>query len=182
MSLPAQTGLRTRSIWLVVAVTALLSAALTLGLDRGVQALRSQPAASPTPSQVAPIVVVIETPEPEILPPVAGLDDQEQLFRQLQQQSAQHLGYTFVQKAERQISFALEGLMINDNAQADRELDAARASLDEAFRLLPEVLKPQIDTERLELGRIRADVETNPRGIDEDLRRMRDRLLSLIAP
>lgn len=182
MSLPAQTGQRGRSIWLVVAATALLSAGLTLGLDRGIQALRSQPVPSPTPGQVAPIVVVIETPEPEIPPPVAGLDDQAQLFRQLQQQSAQHLGYTFVQKAERQISFAIDALMSNDNAQADRELDAARLSLNEAFRLLPEALKPQIDTERLELGRIRADVGMNPRGIDEDLRLMRDRLLSLIAP
>lgn len=182
MERPEQTSPRRPSIWLIVAVTALLSAGLTLGLDRGVRTLRSQPNVTPTPGQVAPVIVVIETPEPEIVPPLAGLDDQEQLFRQLQQQGAQQLGYTFVQKAERQITFALEALAINDSARADRELDAARTSLDEAFRLLPEQLKPQIDTERLEIGRIRADVEINPRGIDEDLRRMRDRLLSLIAP
>jgi hypothetical protein len=182
MERPEQIGRRRPSIWLVVFVTALLSAILTLGLDRGVRALRSQPVASPTPAQVAPVVVVIETPEPEILPTIAGLDDQAQLFRQLQQQGAQQLGYTFVQKAERQITFALEALTINDGARVDSELDAARTSLDQAFRLLPEDLKPQIDTERLEIGRIRADVEINPRGIDEDLRRMRDRLLSLISP
>lgn len=179
---PEQAGRPRPSIWLVIGVTALLSAALTLGLDRGVRALRVQPTITPTPAQVVPVVVVVETPAPEILPPVAGLDDQQRLFRELQQQDAQHLGYTFVQKAERQISFALEALTVNDSARADRELDAARASLDAAFRLLPEELKPQIDTERLEIGRIRADVEINPRGIDEDLRRMRDRLLSLIQP
>ena len=182
MAQPAEIGRRYPSIWLVVLVTALLSALLTIGLDRGVRALRSQPVATPTLGQIAPVVVVIETPVPAIAPTVAGLDDPEQLFRQLQQQNAQHLGYTFVQKAERQITFALEALSTNDSARADRELDAARTSLDEAFRLLPEELKPQIDTERLEIGRIRADAEINPRGIDEDLRRMRDRLLSLIAP
>lgn len=182
MAPPETTGLRRPSIWLVVIVTALLSALLTLGLDRGVQALRSQSTLSPTQIQAAPVVVVIETPEPEVLPTVAGLDDQAQLFRQLQQQGAQHLGYIFVQKAERQITFALEALTINDSAGADSELDAARTSLDQAFRLLPENLKPQIDKERLEIGRIRADVEINPRGINEDLRLMRDRLLSLIAP
>jgi hypothetical protein len=65
--------------------------------------------------------------------------------------------------------------------QADRELVAAKASLDEAFRLVAENLKPQIDTERLEVGRLRATLEINPSGLDEDLRRLRQRLISLVA-
>ena len=165
----------------MVVGSALLAAALTLGLDRGIAALRSQPTPVPTTESSQPVVVVIETPEPEIEPSVVPDDEEQRLLRQLQQQSAQHLGATFVLKAERQVTLALEALMINDTGRADRELVAAQASLDEAFRLVSEDLKPQIDTELLELGRIRADLEINPRSLDEDLRKMRDRLLSLIV-
>ncbi|HEY0602145.1 MAG TPA: hypothetical protein VGD58_04495 [Herpetosiphonaceae bacterium] len=176
-------ALRRAPVWMLVLASALLASALTLALDRGVAALRSQPTPTATvavPEQ--PIVVLIETPEPEIEPSVLPDDEEQRLRRQIEQQSAQHLGATFVLKAERQVTLAMDALATNDSARADRELVAAQASLDEAFRLVSEDLKPQINTERLEIGRIRADLEINPRSLDEDLRKMRDRLLSLIVP
>lgn len=173
-------ALRRAPVWLLVVSAALLSAVLTLMLDRGVAALRAQPTPTATvPEQ--PIVVLLETPEPEIEPSVLPDDEEQRLLRQIQQQSAQHLGATFVLKAERQVTLSMDALATNDAARADRELVAAQASLDEAFRLVSEDLKPQINTERLEMGRIRADLEINPRSLDEDLRKMRDRLLSLIV-
>jgi len=174
-------ALRRIPIWVVVIVSALLAAVLTLALDRAITVLRSQPLPQSATEPGQPVVVVIETPEPTIEPSVLPDDQEQRLLRQLQQESAQHLGATFVLKAERQITLAMEALMINDMARADRELVAAQASLDEAFRLVSEDLKPQINTERLEIGRIRADLEINPRNLDEDLRKMRDRLLSLIV-
>jgi hypothetical protein len=168
-------------MWVVIVGSALLAAVLTLALDRGIAVLRSQPTPVPTVQSNQPVIVVIETPEPEIEPSVVPDDEAQRLLRQLQQQSTQQLGATFVLKAERQVTLALEALMINDTARADRELVAAQASLNEAFRLVSEDLKPQINTEQLELGRIRADLEINPRNLDEDLTKMRDRLLSLIV-
>lgn len=173
--------LRRTPVWVMVAASALLASVLTLALDRGVALLRAPETPTPTTVSDQPVVVVIETPEPEIEPSVLPDDEEQRLLRQLQQQSVQHLGITFVLKAERQVTLAMEALAINDMARADRELVAAQASLDDAFRLASENLKPQISTERLELGRIRADLEINPRGLDEDLRKMRDRLLSLIV-
>jgi hypothetical protein len=174
------TALRRMPVWVMVLAAALLAALLTLALDRGIAALRSEAA---TVATVEPqsIVVMIETPEPEVEPSVLPDDEEQRLLRQIQQQSAQHLGATFVLKAERQVTLAMEALTTNDSARADRELVAAQASLDAAFGLVSEDLKPQLDTERLEIGRIRADLEINPRSLDEDLRKMRDRLLSLIA-
>jgi hypothetical protein len=174
-------ALRRIPIWIVVVVAALLAAVFTLALDRAIARLRSQPVPAAIDQPEQPVVVLIETPEPEIEPSALPDDQEQRLLRQLQQQSAQHLGTTFVLKAERQVTLALEALMINDMARADRELVAAQASLDEAFRLVSEDLKPQINTEQLEIGRIRADLEVNPRSLDEDLRKMRDRLLSLIV-
>jgi len=174
-------AVRRAPIWVIVVASALLAAVLTLALDRGIAMLRTQPTTAPTAQSLQPVVVVIETAVPELEPSVLPDDEEQRLLWQLQQQSAQHLGATFVLKAERQVTLAMEALTINDKARSDRELVAAQASLDEAFRLVSEDLKPQINTERRELGRIRADLEINPRSLDEDLRKMRDRLLSLIV-
>lgn len=176
-------ALRRAPVWALVLAAALLSAVLTLALDRGVTALRTQATPTATASvPEQPIVVLIETPVPEIEPSVLPDDEEQRLLRQIEQQSAQHLGATFVLKAERQVTLAMDALANNDSVRTDAELVAAQASLGEAFRLVSEDLKPQINTERLEIGRIRADLEINPRSLDEDLRKMRDRLLSLIVP
>lgn len=175
-------ALRRPPIWLVVLVTALLASVLTLSLDRTITALRSDTTPTPTIGPVQQFVVVVETPEPEPEPSAIPGDDTEAALRDMLQQQARYQGFTFVHKAIWQLAFASEALIANDGTRADRELDAARAALDEALRLLPEDLKPQIQNERLQIGRIRADLEIDPRGLDEELRRMRDRLLTLIAP
>lgn len=169
-------------IWLIVGVTALVAALLTLGLDRGITALRVVP--TPTVIATAPaqnVVISIATPEPVPEPSEIPADAMERQLLALEQQAAQGRGTTFVLKTERQVSFALEALAGNDVARADRELVAAKASLDEAFGLVGEELKPQIDKERLEIGRVRGNLEINPRGLDEDLRQLRARLMDLIA-
>lgn len=179
---------RRASIWLLILVTALLTAALTITIDRGVAALRVQreptPTAAPIPTAAPPqqVIVVVETPEPELEPTPLPSDEAQSLLRQMQQQQARMQGFAFVNTALWQLKFAAEALETNDTERANRELDAARASLDSAAQLVSEDLKPQIDTERFELGRIRADLEIDPRGLDEDLRRMSDRLLTLVGP
>lgn len=175
-------ALRRPPVWLVVLLTALIASVLTLGLDRAIATLRTVASPTPTVGPVQQYVVVIETPEPEPEPSTLPPDETAAALKQLQQRQARYEGFMFVQKAERQLAFAGEALTVNDTQRADRELEAARASLDEALRLLPEDLKPQIQQERLGIGQIRADLELDPRGLDEDLRRMRDRLLTLIAP
>jgi hypothetical protein len=169
-------------VWLLVGSTALLTAVFILGIDRGIA--RLQVVATPTLAAPDPalVTVVVETPEPNLEPTPLPVDDQEQLLRQLGLQATQQASGMFLLKAERQVDLALEALLVNDTARADRELVAAKTSLDEAYRLAPEELKPQIDNERFAIGRIRADLVINPHNLDEELRRMRDRLLALIAP
>lgn len=173
---------RQPSLWLVIAITALLAAAVTLGLDRAVSAFRAAPPVpTPTVGAAQRYVVVIETPEVALEPSIVPDDELSAQLQALQQRQTRYEGFMFVQKAERQLAFAGEALQVNDAPRTDRELEAARASLDQALRLLPEDLKPQIQNERLLIGQIRADVEINPRGLDQALRRMRDRLLTVIA-
>ncbi len=174
--------LRYAPVWLLVASTALLTAVLVLALDRGMARLQRQPAPTSTVPHTPPVMVVVQTQEPELLPTAVPVDEQAQLLRQIDQHTLQQAGGMSLLKAERQVDLALDALGVNDTARADRELVAAKTSLDEAFRLASEELKPQIDSERLAIGRVRADLVVNPHNLDEELRRMRDRLLALIMP
>ncbi len=174
--------LRRLPVWLLVPSTALLAAVLTLVLDRSSTALRSQPTPTPALPTVVPVSVVVQAPEPPLLPTPLPENAQAELLRQLQQHTLQQWGSIFVLKAERQIDLALDALTANDMTRADDELVAAKTSLDEAYRLASEDLKPLIDNERLAIGRVRADLVINPHNLDQELRRLRDRLLSLITP
>ena len=173
-------------IWLMIASVAVLSAALTLAADRMLFA-RPEASASPSPlPSAAPtarprIVVQIETPAPQAAPLPISSDERDHALWNLQQDSAIHWSSMLILKAERQVSLAMEALLANNIAQADRELVAANASLEDALRHAPDTLHPQIANERRVIGRVRADLVINPRDLDEELRRMRDRLLALVS-
>lgn len=174
---------RRPAFWFALVVVALLAAALTLTIDRGIARLSQTP--TPTPTTQAPLQpVVVQLPTAVSEPPLPpqSEDETRQALRRLEQAIAEQRGATFVIKAVWQISFAMEALYANDLARADGELVAAKAALDEAFALVPEDIKPQLDTERLGISRIRGDLMINPRGLDDELSQMRDRLLSLITP
>ena len=173
-------------VWLMIASVALLTATLTLATDR-VLLPRLAPSPTPTPSPT-PVatprpreIVVVITPEPEPTPlPVTG-EEHDLLLRRLLQESSLQRSGILVLKAERHVALAMESLLNNDPAQTDKELVAATVALDDALRVAPEDLKPQITSERWMIGRVRADLEINPRDLDHELRRMRDRLLALVG-
>jgi hypothetical protein len=173
---------RRAPIWLIVVATAVLTAALTLGLDRGITALQPVPTPTPQPTaQAVPtVVVVIDAPQPTPQPSLVPVDQAAALLQRLQGQAAQQQGGLFVMKAALQVSVALESLSQNNEDRASRELVAAQVALDQALALVPENLKPPIEQERYELSRIRADLVVDPRNLDEDLRNMRNRLLELV--
>lgn len=177
--------LRRPPIWLLVLATAALTAILTIAVDRAAGTLWASQQPTPPAVPSAPertYVVVVETPEPAIEPSPPPADEQQALLRQMQLQQSRTLGHDFVMTALLHLQYAAEALGVNDSRRANNELDAARASLDEAARLLPEELKPQLDSERFEIGRMRAELDIDPRDLDEDLRGMRDRLVGLIKP
>lgn len=173
--------LRRLPVGLLVTGAALLAAMLTLTIDRGIAALRLQPTATVDLPTMVPVSVV-QTSEPPLMPTAVPANEQGQLIMQLQQQTTQQWGCLFIFKAERQIDLALDALTVNDTARADRELVAAETSLAEAFRLVSEDLKPQVDSERLAVSHVRADLVINPQNLDQELRRLRDRLLALVPP
>lgn len=174
---------RRPATWLLLILVALLASALTLTIDRGIARLSQVP--TPTPTTQPPIqqvVVQLPTTPSEPPPPPGTEDETRQAIRRLEQAAAAQRGDTFVIKSVWLISFAMEALLANDIARADGELVAAKSALDEAFALAPEDIKPQLDTERLGISRIRGDLMINPRGLDDELSQMRDRLLSLLTP
>jgi hypothetical protein len=173
-------------IWLMIAGAAVLAAALTLAADHVLQ-LRRVPAGSATPLPTPTttprprVVVEIQSPEPQPSPSAFASAERDRALSQLQQDADTQLSGMLILKAERHVALAQEALLANNTSQADRELVAAKASLDDAFRLASEDLKPQITNERWMIGQVRADFEVDPRDLDEDLHRMRDRLLALVV-
>jgi len=168
---------------------ALLAATLTLAADRLLLA-RREASAPPTPTATLAPTSVAPTARPRVevvlesLPPSGTLvplpsDQRDRLVRELQQAADAQRSTGLILTADRHVDLATEALLENNAAQADRELAAAKAALDEAFRLAPEDLKPQITNELFQVGRMRADLEINPRDLDQRLRALRDRLLLL---
>jgi hypothetical protein len=167
---------------------ALLAATLTLAADRMLLARREASAlpsptatlaASPTATPRPRVEVVVEAPLPSPTPVPLPFDQRDQVIRTLQEATDTQRSTSLILTADRHVDLAIEALLQNDASQADRDLATAKAALDEAFRLAPEDLKPQITNELLQIGRMRADLEINPRDLDQKLRRMRDRLLLL---
>lgn len=173
-------------VWLMIASAAVLAAVLTLAADRMFLSRSAAPVSPTTPPDPTAtprprVVVQIEPLPPQPTPSPLATDEHDRVLRQLQQDTTTQLNGMLILKAERQVTLAMEALLANNAAQADRELVAAQASLDEAFQIAPEDLKPQIRNERWIIGRVRADLEINPRDLDQELWRMRDRLLAMVG-
>jgi hypothetical protein len=174
-------------VWILMVGAALLAATLTLAADRMLLA-RREASAPPTPTATPPsptatprprVDVFVEAAVPSPSPSPLPSDQRDQVVRALQHAADTQRSTGLILTADRHVDLATEALLQNDASQADRELAAAKAALDEAFRLAPEDLKPQITNERFQIGRMRADLEVNPRDLDQKLRRMRHRLLLL---
>lgn len=177
--------------WLVVVGAALLAAVLTLTADRVLLAPRQAPA-SPTPSATPLPSITAATPRPRVdvvvettapTPPPSPLasDQRDRVIRDLQQAADAQRSMNLILTAERHMGLATEALQQNNTKPADDELVAAQAALTEAFRFTPENLKPQLTYELFQIGRMRADLEVDPRDLDQKLQAMRDRLLALVT-
>ncbi len=168
---------------------ALLAATLTLAADRLLLARRAAsalptPTATLPPTPIAPttrprVEVVLQSPPPSPTPVPLPSDARDALVRDLVEAADAQGSRLLILTADRHVDLATEALLQNAASQADDELVAAQAALDEAFRLAPEDLKAQIRYELFQIGRMRADLEINPRDLDQKLRLMRDRLLAM---
>lgn len=177
-------------MWLLVVSAALLAAVLTLAAERvflSAPPAPSAPSAGATPPSGYPLgaatprpqyTVLVETPPPAPSPSLTPADRRDLLVRDLVQQSNAQQSRMHIITAERHLTLATESLLNNDASQTERELVAATSSLNEAFALASEDLKSQLSNERAEIGRMRADLEINPRDLDQKLRQMRERLLA----
>ncbi len=160
---------------------------VALGGERG--AARLFPAPTPVPAPTAtpaptapPVVVERATSVPTAAPTSLPSDRVSQQLGQLQQQVAQQAGLLLVSRAERHLALASNSLRENDLVKVNQELVAAQATLDRAFEQVSEDLKQAIDSQRREVGRVRADLQVAPELLDERLRAMQDQLLVLAVP
>lgn len=172
--------------WLLLLVAAVLGGLAALGFERGLQALRPTPTpvvprAVPLPTREPPVVVVLPTINSTAAPTAASGDPAGQIAS-LRSSLAQEGGVLLVMRAERHTALAAAALQVNDFAVAGRELVAARTALDGAFGLVPEDLKQVIDGQRREVGRMRAELDLDPEGMDQRLRATQDLLLGLVVP
>jgi hypothetical protein len=173
-------------VWIPVVSAALLAATLTLAAERVFFDASPAPSAA-TPPPGYPLgaatprphyTVLVETPPPDPSPPPIPSDRRDIVLRDLQAQADAQRSRMHIITAERHLTLAAESLLHNDASQTERELVAATSSLNEAFALASEDLKSQISNERAEIGRMRADLQVNPRDLDQKLRQMRERLLA----
>lgn len=176
------------SLFGLLLLAALLGGLFALGAEHGVVALMPSPAPTPTAtSQPTPTARTIVIPPPTPLPtltaatPLAAESQNQQLV-QLKQQLALQQALVFVLRAQQHVALAAGSLNENDLTKTNQELVAAHAALDRAFEQVPEELKQGIDSERREIGRVRADLYISPEGLDDRLRAMQDRLLVLTVP
>ncbi len=170
-------------VWLLVVSAALLAATLALAAERVFFSAPQTPsaAATPPPPTATPrpqYTVLVETSPPDPSPVPIPPDRRDIVLRDLQVQANEQRSRMHIITAERHLTLATESLLNNDASQTERELVAATSSLNEAFMVASEDLKSQIGNERAEIGRMRADLEINPRDLDQKLRQMRERLLA----
>lgn len=170
-------------------VTAVAAIVLSLAL----QALLFPRAADPvaviqTPTNAptnteAPAAPPAEPPPADIAPTPVAIPD-ESLLRlellDLETEDRRLWGVVYLLRAANQLDDAVAALQVNDLAETDRTLMAARRSLDRAYAVSIDAERGPIDSLRLELSRIRDDLGPRPEGADRRLRQLRRLVLGLV--
>ncbi len=136
------------------------------------------PAAASSPTPTSEAAALTPTPTPTPLAP-----DERVLAQQILDLEAEVRvlwSSIYLIRAASQLSDAELALQINDLDEVERLLSTTRASLDRAYDYA-DVYKNPVDDLRSRVSKIRANLRVRPEGIDQQMRRLRQDVLSLVS-
>jgi hypothetical protein len=98
----------------------------------------------------------------------------------LQQEVSRLWSAYYLARAASQLADAEAALRVNELAKVEQVLTTVGASLDRAYDRSPEQEKGPISEFRAQVGRMHADLHVRPDGMDLELQRLRQSMLSLV--
>lgn len=179
-----------------VALTLLVQAALPP--SRSVPATQQAPSAGEQPAQTAAAATPLPTqraarpPAPSPAPPVAGspasagsgtasAEGSERTdLASLQREVNRLWSAYYLARAANQVADAEAALRVNDLHEVEQMLITVDASLARAYERSAEQEKGPINEFRIQVGQIHENLRVRPEGMDQQLRRLRQSMLSLV--
>ncbi len=130
------------------------------------------PAPTPTPPLPSPIITGITGSDPRVAP---DPDELALLRREMERLWSAY----YLARAANQIADAEAALQINNFDHVEQSVTAAAASVNRAYEYSAEQEKGPISEFRAQLSTLREEVRVRPEGMDQRLRSLRQRMLSL---
>jgi hypothetical protein len=162
-------------------VTALISVALTLAIisfqpepEPSIQPI-VRPTSAPTQALAPTVVTVTRTPQ---LQPDERVLSQELLDLQIRVDEL--WSGVYIARAATQLVDAESALRLNDTSEVERILVVVDASLALAYERSGDLNKGPISEFRSQVSQIRDDLYIRPEGIDQKLKVLRQRMVSLV--
>jgi hypothetical protein len=141
-----------------------------------------------TSATLTAVALLTPTPEPSpavtvTVTPTLPSPDERVLMQELidiRAELRQAKSDTFLLLAASHLSDAEDALRVNNLAEVERLLVTVRVALDRAYEYA-EVYKNPIDDFRVQVGQMREDLRVYPEGMDQQLRRLRQNILSIVS-
>lgn len=172
---------------LLAALPHLLTAALSIGLTLAIVRALPQPEPSiapPVRPTAAPTTQAPTTPPSAPTATRPGPQPDERVLGQeivdLQVRIDELWSGVYIARAAGQLADAEAALRTNDTAEVERVLVAVDASLALAYGRSGDLNKGPISEFRSQVGQARDDLYVRPEGLDQRLRQLRQRMLSLV--
>lgn len=168
-------------------LTALFAVVLSLGIQLALelrqvslQSLFIVPTPTFTFTPTLPTPTLVQTTTPTPTPPVPDERILGQEVLDLQVEVSRIWSAYYLMRAANQLADAEDALQMNDLDEVERLLVTVNASLNQAYDLSTEQDKAPIGEFRMRVGTLHENLRVRPEGSDQQFRRLRQEMLSLI--
>lgn len=171
---------RRRSALFAHLLTALFAVLVSQLITVGSDALNTRQAVLYQTATSVPTRTLSPTVTATVALPVSDAAQLQLDVRSLQADRDQLWSALYLLRSALLLDDAVNALAVNDRSEADRALLAARQALDRAYQLSAEQARDPIDQIRLQIARLRDDLDIRPEGADRRLRQLRRLVLALV--
>lgn len=171
---------RRRSALFAHILTALFAVLVSQLITVGSDALNTRQAVLYQTATSVPTRTLSPTVTATVALPVSDAAQLQLDVRSLQADRDQLWSALYLLRSALLLDDAVNALAVNDRSEADRALLAARQALDRAYQLSAEQARDPIDQIRLQIARLRDDLDIRPEGADRRLRQLRRLVLALV--
>lgn len=171
---------RRRSALFAHLLTALFAVLVSQLITVGSDALNTRQAVLYQTATSVPTRTLSPTVTATVALPVSDAAQLQLDVRSLQADRDQLWSALYLLRSALLLDDAVNALAVNDRSEADRALLAARQALDRAYQLSAEQSRDPIDQIRLQIARLRDDLDIRPEGADRRLRQLRRLVLALV--